>query len=88
MQEVELVEAPNIFHEEDDGLKHEMIDVSKAKTIVSALKNLKKEVQAKPDLMNNKGVFSDAKSVSEFGISVLEDKRLSLNLAAFQRTLD
>ena len=65
-----------------------MIDVSKAKTIVSALQNLKKEVQAKPDLLKNKGVFSDAKSVSELGISVLEDKRLSLNLAAYQRTLD
>ena len=28
LQEIELVDAPKIFHDDEDGLQHELIDAS------------------------------------------------------------
>ena len=44
LQEIELVDAPNIFHDNEDGLQHELIDASQANRIVNTLKSLKNKM--------------------------------------------
>ena len=80
---MKLVEAPTIFHEEDDGLKHELIDVSKAYTIVSALKDLKKQIQENPAILKNHGLTSEDTSFIDPAVSILNDKQVSINIGTF-----
>lgn len=42
IQEIEIVDGRGIFNEDEDDLKHDMIDTSKAKSMVTALKYLKR----------------------------------------------
>ena len=44
LQEVELIDAPNIFHDDETGLQHELIDASQAKRIANTLKTLKDQM--------------------------------------------
>ena len=85
LQEVEIVNGDGIFHDHDDGLRHEMIDASKAKRIVSALTYLKKhitEVDA-PSLAPKAGNISPLGDV----VSV-NDGKISVNLTNFQNSLE
>jgi len=44
LQEVEIIDGTGIFHDDEDDLKHEMIDTAKAKQIVTALKFVKRQM--------------------------------------------
>ena len=44
MKDVELVPAPNIFHADEHGLKHEMIDAGKAKRLVTTLQHIRSQI--------------------------------------------
>ena len=50
LQEIELVDAPKIFHDNEDSLQHEMIDAFQANRIVNTLKNLKNQIKKQSHL--------------------------------------
>ena len=87
VQEIELVPAPNIFHNDESGLRHELIDAYKAKAIVSTLRQLKLELS---DYQNN--VSADGKLASDTSVndalSITEDGKLSVNINSYLRTVE
>ena len=50
LQEIELVDAPKILHDNEDSLQHELIDASQANRIVNTLKNLKNQIKKQSHL--------------------------------------
>lgn len=93
IKEVELVPAPNIFHDDKHGLKHELIDTRKARQVVTALKQIKSQlgrqaVIAAAEGVNaaDKTILSDTTSLQD-ALSITIDGRLSVNMHNYQRNM-
>lgn len=75
-----------IYHDNEQGLKYEMIDTAKAKKIVTTLKHLKKTIlseteQAAPHMASEGSFEGD-------GISFIDKDRISVNLNTFNKTIE
>lgn len=86
VKEIELVDAEPIYHDNEQGLKYEMIDTTKAMKIATALKQLKKTIlsdteQAAPRAASEDSFVGD-------GISFLDKGKISVNLSAFNKTIE
>ena len=82
-REVELVDGSGIFHDDEEDLKHEMIDTSKAKQIVRALKFVKARIRQG----DSEGDIP-ADDETKDAISIVEGGKLSVNLATIQASFN
>ena len=88
LQEIELVAGMGIFHDDDDDLKHEMIDTAKAKQIVTALKYVKKQI-AKGEATEEELLSqSNLEAARKDAISIIDGGKLSVNLATIQQSFE
>lgn len=88
LQEIELVAGMGIFHDDEDDLKHEMIDTAKAKQIVTALKYVKKQI-AKGEVPEEELLSqSNLEAARKDAISVIEGGKLTVNLATIQQSFE
>ena len=84
MHEIELIDGMGIFNEDEEDLKHEMIDTAKAKQMVTALKYVKQQIakgennNATPDEILSQ---SNLEASRKEAISLMEGGKFSVNLA-------
>ena len=79
------MDAPKIFHDDEDGLQHELIDASQANRIVNTLKSLKDQINQSQ--VNKSNTLKSDQSMKE-AVNFIEGGKMSVNLTQYEKTID